>query len=212
MEITKSSKRLFVSSAQESSRMFKASWMELLSKVHFLTPLVIYVPVIVWCFYEAGFSTIVLIRFFLGLFIWTFTEYILHRFVFHWIPPGKFGLRIHFVFHGVHHDFPNDRLRLVMPPTISIPLAFLFFYVFKVTLGVSLTYPFFAGFVFGYLIYDMMHYSIHHLNWRNPVWEKVKQQHMRHHFMEPEKGYGVSNPLWDYVFKTAFDRKEMRKQ
>ena len=211
MQVTKSSNRLFVSSAQESSRMFKATWMELLSKVHFLTPLIIYVPVIAWCFYQTGFSTIALIRFFLGLFIWTFTEYILHRFVFHWTPPGKLGARIHFIFHGVHHDFPNDRLRLVMPPGVSIPLAFLFFYGFKGTLGIPLVYPFFAGFIFGYLIYDMMHYSIHHLNWRNPVWEKVKQQHMRHHFMEPEKGYGVSNPLWDYVFRTTFDRKEILK-
>ena len=211
MEITKSPKRLFVSSAQESSRMFKASWMELLSKVHFLMPLVIYLPVIVWCFYQTGFNIFFLIRFFLGLFIWSFTEYILHRFVFHWTPPGKLGARIHFIFHGVHHDFPNDRLRLVMPPSVSIPLALLFFYGFKFTLGISLVYPFFAGFIFGYLIYDMMHYSIHHLNWRNPVWEKIKQQHMRHHFMEPEKGYGVSNPFWDYIFNTTFNRNALHK-
>ena len=211
MEITKSPKRLFVSSAQESSRMFKASWMELLSKVHFLTPLVIYLPVIAWCVYQTGFNVFFLIRFFLGLFIWTFTEYILHRFVFHWTPPGKLGARIHFIFHGVHHDFPNDRMRLVMPPSVSIPLALLFFYGFKFTLGISLVYPFFAGFIFGYLIYDMMHYSIHHLNWRNPVWEKIKQQHMRHHFMEPEKGYGVSNPFWDYIFNTTFNRNALHK-
>ena len=208
MEITKTTKRLFVSSAQESSRMFKAGWMELLSKVHFTIPLLIYVPVIAWCFYQVGFSSIVLLRFLLGLFIWTFTEYILHRFVFHWTPPGKIGARIHFIFHGVHHDYPNDRLRLVMPPSVSIPLAFLFFFGFKFTLGVPLVYPFFAGFIFGYLIYDMMHYSIHHLNWRHPFWEKVKQQHMRHHFMEPDKGYGVSNPFWDYVFRTTFGSKQ----
>lgn len=207
MEITKAPRRLFVSNARDSSRMFKAQWMELLSKVHFTIPLFIYVPLIMWCFYQVGFNTPVFLRFFLGLFIWTFTEYILHRFVFHWTPPGKLGARIHFIFHGVHHDYPNDRLRLVMPPSVSIPLAFLFFCVFKYTLGVPLVYPFFAGFIFGYLIYDMMHYSIHHLNWRHPVWEKIKQQHMRHHFTEPDKGYGVSNPLWDHIFRTTFGGK-----
>ena len=51
-----------------------------------------------------------------GLLIWTLTEYWLHRLVFHWEPDHPIGSRLHFIIHGVHHDHPNDRLRLVMPP------------------------------------------------------------------------------------------------
>jgi 4-hydroxysphinganine ceramide fatty acyl 2-hydroxylase len=61
--------------------------------------------------------------FVLGLGIWTITEYILHRYVFHFEPNVEWGKKIHFIFHGVHHDYPNDAKRLVMPPSASIPMA-----------------------------------------------------------------------------------------
>ena len=67
-----------------------------------------------------------------GLFIWTITEYLLHRFIFHLELKSKIGARIHFIFHGVHHDYPSDSRRLVMPPSVSIPLATLFYFLFLV--------------------------------------------------------------------------------
>ena len=52
---------------------------------------------------------------------WTLTEYWLHRFVFHFEPEKGIGARLHWIIHGVHHDHPNDPLRLVMPPSVSVP-------------------------------------------------------------------------------------------
>lgn len=199
-----SAKKLFVSNSQESSRMFGPSWMEALSKVHFSIPLFLYVPVVACCLWAAPFEWRSLGLYLGGLFSWTFVEYVLHRFVFHWMPPGKIGARIHFIFHGVHHDYPNDRLRLVMPPSVSIPLALVFFSLYRMLLGYPAVYPFFAGFVTGYLCYDMMHYAMHHLQWKNPFWQRMKQHHMLHHYQYSDKGFGVSNPLWDYVFNTTF--------
>lgn len=203
---TKEQSRKFISNSTESIRMFRASWMEALSKVHFTVPLIIYLPVITWMLWQwegswlngAG-------LFFVGFFAWTLNEYVLHRFVFHWVPPGKWGERLHFVWHGVHHDYPNDRLRLVMPPSLSIPLAIIFFYGFLALMGQPTVYPFFAGFVLGYLCYDMMHYAMHHLRWNHPFWQRLKQHHMLHHYQENDRGFGVSNPLWDYVFNTTFN-------
>lgn len=204
--LAKEESKKFISNSVESTRMFKAGWMEILSKVHFSIPLFIYVPVISWMLWQWGGSLIALLGLFAGgLFVWTFTEYVLHRFLFHWVPPGKWGERLHFVWHGVHHDYPNDRLRLVMPPSVSIPLALLFFAGFKSLLGAQQVYPFFAGFLLGYLCYDMMHYAMHHLRWNNPLWMRIKQHHMWHHYQENERGFGVSNPLWDYVFNTTFN-------
>jgi len=188
--------------------MFKEDWMEALSKVHFTVPLVLYVPIIAWCLWqsEARWSSAGWLV--AGLFAWTLTEYVLHRFVFHWTPPGRLGARLHFIFHGVHHDYPNDRLRLVMPPAVSIPLAVLFFGLYRLLLGVPIVYPFFAGFLLGYLCYDMTHYAVHHLHWKHPFWQRIKQHHMLHHFQQPDRGFGVSSPLWDIIFQTTFVRNK----
>jgi 4-hydroxysphinganine ceramide fatty acyl 2-hydroxylase len=206
MEV-KTTERHFVSNTQESVRIFKANWMEYLSKVHFSVPLFIFIPVILGCLWKAegGFLSIAA-WFFGGLFFWTFTEYFLHRFLFHWVPPGKIGARLAFLWHGVHHDFPNDKMRLVLPPTVSIPLAALFYLGFNAVLGGPSVFPFFAGFILGYLCYDMMHFAMHHTRWNNPFWLKMKNHHMMHHYQEHDKGFGVSNPLWDYIFNTMFEK------
>jgi dihydroceramide fatty acyl 2-hydroxylase len=137
-----------------------------------------------------------------GLALWTLSEYWLHRKVFHWDPDHPIGHRLHFIIHGVHHDHPNDRLRLVMPPGASIPLAALFFGAFALVLGLPTAYPVFAGFLIGYLIYDYTHYYLHHFVPRGPLAKRLREQHMRHHFQDHRYGFGVSSPIWDVVFRT----------
>lgn len=204
-------KKNYVSNSEESVRMFKANWMEALSKVHWTVPLFIYVPVIIWSCYKAYTAGTPLPTFLgilaLGIAIWTFTEYIMHRFVFHTELKGKIGERIHFIFHGVHHDYPSDRLRLVMPPSVSIPLAFAFFFLFDWLLPEGYVYSFFPGFLIGYLVYDITHYAIHHFNFKSGIWKKIKKHHMLHHYSDPHKGYGVSSSFWDKVFRSDFIKK-----
>ena len=143
----------------------------------------------------------------LGLGVWTLTEYVLHRFLFHWKPPGKIGERMHFIFHGVHHDYPSDSKRLVMVPTVSIPLSALFYLLFKVMLGPLNVAPFFIGFLIGYLFYDMTHYAIHHFNIKSKFWLEMKHHHMLHHYKDMNHGYGVSSKLWDLIFRSTFPDK-----
>ncbi|MBP6427479.1 MAG: sterol desaturase family protein, partial [Bacteroidia bacterium] len=151
----------FISNKDETVRMFKNGFLEKLSHIHYSVPLFIFLPVIGYFGYKSIFvyhlSVLSIFGYImLGLFIWTLTEYVLHRFVFHWLPPGKIGARLHFIFHGVHHDYPSDSKRLVMVPTVSIPLSALFFYLFKLAIGPVLVAPFFMGFLAGYLFYDMV--------------------------------------------------------
>jgi sterol desaturase/sphingolipid hydroxylase (fatty acid hydroxylase superfamily) len=202
----------FVSDSKESTRMFKSSILESLSKVHYSVPLIIYVPVVSFFLWRAisleGFSLLTLfLSFGCGLLFWTATEYSLHRFVFHFVPDSKWGQRLHFIFHGVHHDYPNDRLRLVMPPSVSIPLALGFYLIFKSVLPALWLPSFFAAFLIGYLIYDLSHYAFHHLTFQNPILKKLKQHHMRHHYHEPNRGYGVSSVLWDKVLDSDFKKE-----
>jgi sterol desaturase/sphingolipid hydroxylase (fatty acid hydroxylase superfamily) len=132
----------------------------------------------------------------------------LHRFVFHFEPKSEIGKRIHWTFHGVHHDYPNDSLRLVMPPSVSIPLAILFYFLFRWIFGTSLFAPFYSGFVAGYLTYDITHYAVHHFAIKSKFWMRIKQHHMKHHYVEPNLGYGVSSDFWDKIFRTGFSRNE----
>ncbi|WP_374951983.1 sterol desaturase family protein [Mucilaginibacter sp.] len=202
----------FVSNSQESVRMFKSSFLESLSKVHYFVPIIIFVPVIFVCTYFAYENQIGVLNYFglflFGLFVWTLTEYIMHRFVFHFVPKQKWALRLHFIFHGVHHDYPSDAMRLVMPPSASIPLATGFYLLFNAMLPANYIFGFFPGFILGYLVYDISHYAIHHFNFKGNFWKKIKQHHMLHHYQDPTKGYGVSSPLWDKIFNSDFIKKQ----
>lgn len=206
-------KKNYISNSTESVRMFKSNFLESFSKVHFVIPLIIYVPLISYFIYKAFMNQIsvfhFLIYFMLGLLVWTITEYLLHRFIFHYHPTSKTGLRLHFIFHGVHHDYPKDLKRLVMPPSASIPLAMLFYLLFSLFFkNTNYMHIFFSGFIAGYLCYDMIHYAIHHYNFKSNIMKKIKQHHMLHHYSDDTKGFGVSSGLWDVIFNSEFIKKK----
>ena len=205
-------KRNYVSNSSESVRMFKNDLLEALSKVHWTVPLFVYIPIIGYLCFLAFTKSVVTPVGFVGLFVaglafWTFAEYVLHRYVFHFVPKAEWALRIHFIFHGVHHDYPSDAKRLVMPPSASIPMALALFFLFDWILPSTYIYAFFPGFLIGYLIYDISHYAIHHFNFKGGMWKRIKQHHMLHHYQDPSKGYGVSSPVWDKVFGSDFINK-----
>jgi sterol desaturase/sphingolipid hydroxylase (fatty acid hydroxylase superfamily) len=133
--------------------------------------------------------------------LWTFAEYWIHRAIFHYEPKSQWGQRLHFLIHGVHHAYPRDSTRLVMPPVVSIPLAILFYALFDWLFG-SYQPAVFAGFVLGYVLYDSIHYATHHLPMRGRIGRFLKAHHMRHHYVDDGKAFGISTPLWDWVFGT----------
>jgi sterol desaturase/sphingolipid hydroxylase (fatty acid hydroxylase superfamily) len=189
-----------------SPPLFQSAFLNFFSRVHPAIPAIIFVPVIVameWLGASRGSAAWELALLSLaGVAIWTLTEYWLHRLFFHWEPDNAFGHRMHFIIHGIHHDHPNDKLRLVMPPAVSIPLAALFFGLFTLTFGTPAAFSIFAGFIAGYLFYDYTHYYVHHFVPKSKLGKHLREQHMRHHFQDHRFGYGVSSPLWDVVFRT----------
>jgi sterol desaturase/sphingolipid hydroxylase (fatty acid hydroxylase superfamily) len=193
--------------------MFDRPWLDRLTRVHPAVPVLIYLPVIVVLFITgAGRLGIVEALAYAvgGYAVWTLTEYWLHRVVFHYEPEDGIGARLHWMIHGVHHDHPNDPMRLVMPPSASIPLAIAFYGVFYVVLGASAATAFGAGFLSGYLAYDMIHYHVHHHRPKSWMGRRLRELHMRHHFQDDEAGFGVSAPYWDRVFRTAPPGKRAR--
>jgi sterol desaturase/sphingolipid hydroxylase (fatty acid hydroxylase superfamily) len=95
-----------------------------------------------------------------------------------------------------------------MPPVVSIPLATLFYGLFSLVVPGGSLPAFFAGFLFGYVCYDSIHYATHHAPMKGKIALWVKHHHVRHHYLDPERGFGVSTPVWDYVFGTMYKPEE----
>jgi sterol desaturase/sphingolipid hydroxylase (fatty acid hydroxylase superfamily) len=199
--------RHYVSKKNETVRMFESDFIEFFSRVHPATPLLLYMPVVGYMLYLSLWQRKLSILavgglFLLGILLWTLLEYLIHRYIFHYEPKSHLGKRLHYIVHGVHHDYPNDARRLVMPPSISVPLAVLFYVLFLLIFG-RLAPGVFAGLVFGYVCYDMLHYATHHFPMKHGLWLWLKQYHLRHHYRDDDAGFGISSPLWDFVFGTT---------
>jgi len=193
-----------------SPPMFKSGLLDRFTRVHHLVPVVIFLPAIVLLF-ATGVGRVGWL-WALGLAVggyafWTLAEYWIHRVIFHFEPERGIGARLHWMIHGVHHDHPNDPLRLVMPPAASVPLALIFYAAFWLVLGADRACAFGAGFLAGYLAYDMIHYHLHHHSPRTRLGKWLRELHMRHHFQDDERGFGISAPYWDRVFGTMHVRR-----
>jgi sterol desaturase/sphingolipid hydroxylase (fatty acid hydroxylase superfamily) len=195
------------SQRKQSIRLFRNPVLESLSHVHPIVPLLIWLPLALWLIYRAvavhqvglpGLAGIGVA----GLVFWTFAEYALHRFVFHFPAKSRLGKRFVFLFHGVHHDDPRDKTRLVMPPVGAAIILAILWVIFSAVIPYPWVEPFTAFFLLGYLTYDYIHYATHHFPMRHPALRYLKQYHMKHHFAGEESRFGVSSPLWDLVFGT----------
>jgi sterol desaturase/sphingolipid hydroxylase (fatty acid hydroxylase superfamily) len=191
----------------ETCRMFESDFLERFSRIHPSTPFIVWVPVatafLARSLFARQLSPVPILGLWLsGLFSWTLAEYVLHRYVFHWTNDTSWGRRVHFLLHGVHHEYPSDKDRLVMPLLTSVPLALIFYVFFTSTLGRVVGEAFFSGFVVGYLFYDGTHYYVHHFVPRTRWGKLLRRHHMTHHHADHHGGFGVSTPLWDVVFGT----------
>jgi len=220
-------RRRYVSNDDVTCRMFRNSLFERLSHVHPAVPHVLYLPVIgvslVIAARAGQDAGRIALLFAGGALFWSLLEYVIHRFVFHpppWVEeetravtaslaPGEAVIpalpswrhRFYFLVHGVHHDYPNDSRRLVMPPSVSIPLAVIFWFVFQWAIG-PLAPAAFAGLVAGYLVYDTTHYLTHHSAGKTALGRYQKKRHFRHHYYDSTRNFGVSSPLWDVLWGT----------
>ena len=195
----------------ESPRMFESDLIDFFSRTHPIMVPLLFVPTCVWMMWrsigvmgvQVSTSFLLLIG---GFVAWTLSEYWPHRLFFHWEPPGRWGERMHFLVHGVHHNWPKDKYRLVMPVAVSISLFFTFLALFYPLFGDRYVWAWHSGYVVGYMYYDLTHYYIHHFNPKTDYGRRLKKNHMLHHFKDPDTRYCVSNMFWDRIFGTVGDR------
>ena len=105
------------------------------------------------------------------------------------------------------------RDRLVYPPALAIITIFIGYW----TVGQILVFQnpqvatiFWMGFFIGYLMYDMTHYFLHHIDTsktKGSYFNKLQRYHNQHHYGGEELGFGVSSKFWDIVFRTEMTKK-----
>ncbi len=194
-------------------KVFNNPLLESMTHVHPIVPLAFWSPVIAYWLYQAHSVSMLTFQDFLllgplGLFLWSLTEYILHRFIFHYPAKSKLGKRFIFLFHGLHHDEPNDPTRLVMPPAPAVIYVFFLYQFYNIFLPDRYLMGFMAFFMLGYLCYDYIHFATHHFKMNNRMGRYLKKWHLVHHSAHEASKYGVSSPLWDFVFQTVKGPKE----
>uniref|UniRef100_A0A7S3CN35 Fatty acid 2-hydroxylase n=1 Tax=Strombidium rassoulzadegani TaxID=1082188 RepID=A0A7S3CN35_9SPIT len=190
-------------------RLFDNGVLELLTLTPwFFIPLV-YVPIgLYWMSNNECNLIETLVLLVLGVLTWTLFEYSLHRFLFHSeelaiFPRFSKFYAIHFLVHGIHHAFPQDRYRLVFPPILGIVIMqFTIISPVKAISGPYYQWALLAGVDIGYIGYDMIHYFLHHADPKDGYWKMMKVYHMQHHYKNGQLGFGVSNKFWDVVFRT----------
>jgi dihydroceramide fatty acyl 2-hydroxylase len=185
--------------------MFDSPLLERLSVVHPAFPTAVYLPAglyLVWRSAQDGLGVgVSLLLYVGGLLIWSLLEYAAHRGSFHHEPQSEGQLAVAYLVHGVHHAYPDDSRRWMMPLAVTVPLALVLYGLFSLALG-RVAAGVFGGFLHGYLTYDLLHYFIHRGRMPTRVGRFLRQYHLAHHYTAPDRHFGVSSPLWDVVFRT----------
>ncbi|MFZ5471524.1 MAG: sterol desaturase family protein [Myxococcota bacterium] len=198
-------------SRHASTRMFENSFLEACSRVHPSTPFLFYIPIVTGLMGYGLYSGLTTWKWAvaftaLGWLTWSFMEYSIHRFYFHWEGNGPISRRIHDIVHGYHHKYPDDEARLVMPLGGSIPLALVIGGLLALVGRPAATLPYFCGIVAGYLFYDFTHWSTHFRTPKTPWGKAIRSHHMAHHFADPTMNFGISHRWIDALLGTLKQR------
>lgn len=205
--------QLYISNKDESIRVFKNPVLEYFTHAYPLTPVIFYIPTACYLIYLSieDRTLIELTGLFLaGMLIWTFLEYVMHRWVFHLDSYTKLGRKIHLIFHKTHHDYPRDSTRIVMPLFASLPLGIIFYILIMLLFGNN-TNIVYAGLLTGYVAYDCIHYTVHKKNLKSSIGRYMKLYHILHHYSDYNTAFGVSSPFWDIIFRTLPERNNQFK-
>ena len=200
------SKKNFRSNQNESPPLFANKWLDMFTRTH------IAIPVGFFFLYAAGLlvytkmatdlsNLAVIGLFFGGWFVFTFVEYQMHKRLYHLEPTTEKRKEIAYKFHGIHHDYPKDKQRLAMPPVMSVTIGTVLLFLFELILD-KYSFAFLAGFMVGYAFYLLVHYSVHIFRPPNNFLKALWTNHAIHHYHDDKIMFGVSSPIWDYVFGT----------
>ncbi len=202
----------FVSNEDVSVRLFKNKFLDSLTRTHIAVPVSLFflyaTGLLVWTKIATTLSNLQIGGLFAsGLLFFTLVEYLVHRYVYHIEPTTESRRKFQWTMHGVHHAYPKDKSRLAMPPVLSVVIGTVLLGLFRLVLG-QYAFSFLAGFMVGYALYLVVHYSVHIFRMPKNALRMLWINHAIHHYSEDDVMFGVSSPLWDYVFGTVPNRQK----
>lgn len=189
-----------------TKKLFNNPILEKLSRTHISVPLTVFalysISLLYWNVTHTTLTASTTIgMFFLGFISFTFVEYLVHRYVYHLSTHTEWRKKFQYNAHGVHHEFPKDKDRLAMPPLLSITVATILLLLFRLAMG-DFAFAFLPGFLVGYAYYLSVHYMVHIYQPPKNFLRFLWVNHSIHHYKDGDIVFGVSSPLWDYVFGT----------
>jgi sterol desaturase/sphingolipid hydroxylase (fatty acid hydroxylase superfamily) len=194
-----------------TQKLFQNPVLEKLSRTHIAVPLTIFSvyagALLVWSVTHTSLSASTTFGLFVvGLLAFTWVEYVTHRFVFHMKTYNEVRAKLQYMIHGIHHEYPKDKDRLAMPPLLSVVIATILLLLFRVVMG-DFVFAFLPGFLVGYAAYLGVHYMVHAFAPPKNFLKRLWINHGTHHYKNGEMIYGVSSPLWDYIYGTMTEKK-----
>ena len=192
-------------------QLFKNPILEKLTRTHISVPLIIFFTyssaLLYWSVTHTSLSIgMSVLMFLLGTLAFTWVEYNMHRYVFHMKTYTALRAKLQYTMHGVHHEFPKDKDRLAMPPLLSVTIATILLLIFRVVMG-DFVFSFLPGFLVGYSAYLGVHYMVHAYQPPKNFFKVLWINHGIHHYKDGEIVFGVSSPLWDYIYGTMTEKK-----
>ncbi len=189
-----------------TERLFNNPILEKLTRSHISVPVLLFglyaVGLLFWSVTNTALSIAYTVGlFFLGWLVYSWVEYLVHRYLFHIPITTEARKKFQYTMHGVHHHHPKDKDRIAMPPLLSITLATALLIVFRFVLG-DYAFSFTAGFLVGYGSYLLVHYLVHIHRPPKNLFRQLWINHSIHHYRDGEIIFGVSTPLWDYIYGT----------
>jgi hypothetical protein len=138
-----------------------------------------------------------------GFLSWGLIEYVLHRFIFHYDARSQIGRKLLYEAHISHHEDPERRSRHVASLILSTPVAVVYWLLAWAATGSwAVASLLFVGMAGGYLYYQWIHFQCHHGKSRLRVLRYLRKYHLLHHHQTPELRFGVTSPIFDFVFRT----------
>lgn len=194
-----------------TKQLFSNPILEKLSRTHIFVPLLIFLTyssaLLYWSITHTALNNgATVVMFFVGMFAFTWVEYALHRYLFHMGTFTRLRVKLQYTIHGVHHEFPKDKDRLAMPPLLSITLSTILLLLFRLVIG-DFVFSFLPGFLVGYTAYLGIHYMVHAYPPPKNLFRTLWINHSLHHYKHGEMIFGVSSPLWDYIYGTMGNKK-----
>ena len=144
-----------------------------------------------------------LISFFSGVALWTFLEYVLHRFLGHEHKGKNFFKDEHSLHHQKVHYFAPiyKKIGAAVSVALLLTVSLSFFFEWQPVVA------FVLGLIGMYGLYEATHSRFHR---RGPIAKPfiiLRKHHFYHHFHQPKLNHGVTTRIWDRIFGT-FHRVE----